>query len=189
MAAAFAPRCARARPPNGLPAPRSKAARRPPIHNPGAAVRTCADPHSVFRAPARSPLGCRRAENDGRLDGLPPVGIAMEAVPELLVNTNSAYCRIVREGQNFKVGVVAVTHNPSMMPRDVLAGLRTKIIFGSENVIERRAVIESAAQDLKGNSPLSLRLDDPGRAGPTGEGGVCLPFVAPCLPHSWQFTI
>ena len=92
--------------------------------------------------------GRRRAENDGRLGGLPPVGIAMKADPDLLLNTNSAYYRIVRGGQNFKVGVVAVTHNPSMMRRDVLAGFRTKIIFGYKNVIERRAVIESAPQDL-----------------------------------------
>ena len=109
--------------------------------------------------------GRRRAKDEGRLAGLPPVGVVIEEAPRALADAKAgnAYSKIAREGRKFKVGVVAVTQLASVIPRDVLANLSTKVIFGNEMSIERKAIIESAAQDLSEDSRNIAALN-PGEA-------------------------
>lgn len=55
---------------------------------------------------------------------------------------------IAREGRKFNIGLIAITQLPSIIPREILANINTKIILGNEMGPERKAIIESAAQDL-----------------------------------------
>lgn len=82
---------------------------------------------------------------------------------------------IAREGRKFKVGLVAITQLTSMIPRDILANLGTKIILGNEMIQERKAVIESAAQDLS-KDMLNIAGLDKGEA---IISSVFVPFAIP----------
>lgn len=121
--------------------------------------------------------GRRRAKNDRRLDALPPAGVIVEEAPRLLADAGAgnAYSKIAREGRKFKVGLVAVTQLASVIPRDVLTNLSTKVIFGNEMHAERKAIIESAAQDLSEDSRNIASLD-PGEA---IISSVFAPFAVP----------
>jgi DNA helicase HerA-like ATPase len=57
------------------------------------------------------------------------------------------------------VGLVAITQLPSLIPKDILANMNTKIILGIEMATERQAVIESAAQDLSDDARAIASLD------------------------------
>ncbi|MFH1328424.1 MAG: hypothetical protein ABIH76_06255, partial [Candidatus Bathyarchaeota archaeon] len=63
------------------------------------------------------------------------------------------------EGRKFKVGLVAITQLTSVIPRDILTNLNTKIILGNEMATERHAIIESAAQDLSDENRTIASLD------------------------------
>lgn len=121
--------------------------------------------------------GRRKAKNDDRLGGLPPVGVVVEEAPRLLseAGAGNAYSQIAREGRKFKVGLVAVTQLASVFPREVLVNLSTKIIFGNEMYDERKAIIASAAQDLSEDSRNIASLD-PGEA---IVSSVIAPFAVP----------
>src|SRR5207249_11875985 len=64
-----------------------------------------------------------------------------------------------REGRKFKVGLVAITQLTSIIPRDILTNMNTKIILGNEMVTERHAIINSAAQDLSDDDRTIASLD------------------------------
>jgi hypothetical protein len=66
---------------------------------------------------------------------------------------------IAREGRKFRVGLVAITQLASMIPREILANLNTKIILGNEMHAERDAIIGSASQDLSSDSHMIASLD------------------------------
>lgn len=94
-------------------------------------------------------------------DRKPVVSIVIEEAPRVL-NTQeeqNIFGTIAREGRKFKVGIVAITQLASMIPREILANLNTKIILGNEMRAERDAIIGSASQDLSSDSHLIASLD------------------------------
>ena len=78
---------------------------------------------------------------------------------ETLERGSNVFGSIAREGRKFKVGLIAITQLPSLIPRDILANMNTKIILGVEMKPERQALIESAAQDLSSDDRQIASLD------------------------------
>lgn len=83
----------------------------------------------------------------------PAINVLLEEAPrvlgkEVLARSTNVFSSIAREGRKFKIGLTAITQMPSLIPRQVLANINTKIILGTEMASERRALIESANQDL-----------------------------------------
>ncbi|MFH1591240.1 MAG: ATP-binding protein [archaeon] len=106
----------------------------------------------------------KRSKVDGTLEGKPTVGIVLEEAPrvlgkEVLERGSNIFSTIAREGRKFKVGLVAITQLPSLIPREILANMNTKIILGLEMAPERQAIIESAAQDLSTDGRNIASLD------------------------------
>jgi len=111
----------------------------------------------------------------GGLADKPVVSIILEEAPRVLgkavlENGPNIFSTIAREGRKFKVGLVAITQLPSLIPREILANINTKIILGIEMGPERQAIIESAAQDLSTDSRSIASLD-------TGEAIITSTFV------------
>jgi DNA helicase HerA-like ATPase len=74
---------------------------------------------------------------------------------------------------------------PSLIPRDILANMNTKIILGVELKPERQALIESAAQDLSADERTIASLDK-------GEAIVTsnfLPFATPVKIPAFEETV
>lgn len=87
------------------------------------------------------------------LKSKPVVSIVLEEAPrvlgkEILERGPNIFSTLAREGRKFKIGITAITQLPSLIPREILANLNTKIILGVEMKLERQALIESASQDL-----------------------------------------
>ena len=99
-------------------------------------------------------------END-ELGDKPSVGIVIEEAPRVLGDRagRNVFHRIAREGRKFRVGLIAITQLSSMIPREILANMNTKIILGNEMKSERDAIIGSAAQDLSKDSKNIASLD------------------------------
>ncbi|MDD5502063.1 MAG: ATP-binding protein [Candidatus Thermoplasmatota archaeon] len=98
----------------------------------------------------------------GTLDGKPVVSIVLEEAPRVLGASDgeiNVFGRIAREGRKFKIGLIGITQLASLIPREVLANMNTKIILGNEMEAERRAIIESAAQDLSTESKMIASLE------------------------------
>ena len=55
--------------------------------------------------------------------------------------------------------MTAITQLPSLIPREILANMNTKIILGIEMKPERIAIIESASQDLSDDDRNIASLD------------------------------
>ncbi len=91
----------------------------------------------------------------------PSVGIVIEEAPRVLGDRagRNVFHRIAREGRKFRVGLIAITQLSSMIPREILANMNTKIILGNEMKSEREAIIGSAAQDLSKDSKNIASLD------------------------------
>jgi len=101
---------------------------------------------------------------DGSLKDKPVVSIVLEEAPrvlgkEALEHGHNIFSTIAREGRKFKVGLTAITQLPSLIPRDILANMNTKIILGIEMKPERTAIIESASQDLSDDDRTIASLD------------------------------
>ncbi len=94
----------------------------------------------------------------------PVISIVIEEAPRVLGKDtlergNNVFSTIAREGRKFKVGLCAITQLPSLIPREILANINTKIILGIEMVTERQAIIESASQDLSQDNRNIASLD------------------------------
>ncbi|MBI3033344.1 ATP-binding protein [Candidatus Woesearchaeota archaeon] len=94
----------------------------------------------------------------------PVISIVIEEAPrvigkDILQKGNNIFATIAREGRKFKVGLTAITQLPSLIPRDILANMNTKIILGLEMAPERKAIIESASQDLSTDDRSIASLD------------------------------
>ena len=94
----------------------------------------------------------------------PVISIVLEEAPrvlgkDVLEKGSNIFSTIAREGRKFKVGLIAITQLPSLIPRDILANMNTKIILGTEMVQERQAIIDSASQDLSSDSRNIASLD------------------------------
>jgi hypothetical protein len=103
-------------------------------------------------------------KTEGSLKEKPVISIVLEEAPrvlgkEVLEKGPNIFSTIAREGRKFKVGLTAITQLPSMIPRDILANMNTKIILGIEMKPERQAIIESASQDLSDDDRNIASLD------------------------------
>jgi len=101
---------------------------------------------------------------NGNLDEKPVVSVILEEAPrvlgkEALEHGPNIFSTIAREGRKFKVGLTAITQLPSLIPREILANMNTKIILGIEMKPERTAIIESASQDLSDDDRTIASLD------------------------------
>lgn len=127
----------------------------------------------------------KQAKLRGNLNNLPVASIVLEEAPrvlgkEVLEKGRNIFATITREGRKFKVGLVAITQLPSLIPREVLANMNTKIILGLEMGPERQAIIESAAQDLSQDDRAIAALDK-------GEAIVTSTFAPFALPIKVPF--
>jgi uncharacterized protein len=100
----------------------------------------------------------------GDLDSKPVISIILEEAPrvlgkEVLEKGSNVFSTIAREGRKFKIGLTAITQLPSLIPRQILANINTKIILGIEMKPERIAIIESASQDLSEDDRNIASLD------------------------------
>ena len=110
----------------------------------------------------------------------PIISIVIEEAPrvlgkEVLERGNNIFSTIAREGRKFQVGICAITQLPSLIPREILANMNTKIILGTEMAAERQAIIESAAQDLSQAQRAIASLDK-------GEAIITSNFARFALP-------
>lgn len=101
---------------------------------------------------------------NGNLQNKPVISIVLEEAPrvlgkEVLEAGPNIFSTIAREGRKFKVGLTAITQLPSLIPREILANMNTKIILGIEMKPERQAIIESASQDLSDDDRTIASLD------------------------------
>lgn len=132
---------------------------------------------SIF---ANSILNAYRRRSFEEIKHLPVISIVLEEAPrvigkEILEKGSNVFATIAREGRKFKVGLVAITQLPSLIPKPILANMNTKIILGIELKPERQAVIESAAQDLSDNDRSIASMDK-------GEAIVTSCFVPFAVP-------
>jgi DNA helicase HerA-like ATPase len=101
---------------------------------------------------------------EGALSDKLPISIIIEEAPRVLGSDKLAfgdniYSKIAKEGRKFKIGLQAITQLTSVIPRDILTNINTKIILGNEMATERRAIIDSAAQDLSDDDRTIASLD------------------------------
>ena len=94
----------------------------------------------------------------------PVISVVLEEAPrvlgkEALEKGPNIFSTIAREGRKFKVGLFAITQLPSLIPRQILANMNTKIILGIEMGPERDAIIQSSAQDLSDDDRNIASLD------------------------------
>lgn len=106
----------------------------------------------------------KRAKAKGELYKKPNVTVVLEEAPrvlgkEVLEQGPNIFSTIAREGRKFQVGLYAITQLPSLIPRQILANMNTKIIMGVEMNPERQAIIESASQDLSDDNRNIASLD------------------------------
>jgi DNA helicase HerA-like ATPase len=106
----------------------------------------------------------RHYKRDGLLIEKPVISVLLEEAPrvigkEALERGPNIFSTVAREGRKFKLGLIAITQLPSLIPRDILANINTKIILGIEMAPERRAIIDSAAQDLSQDERAIAALD------------------------------
>lgn len=94
----------------------------------------------------------KRYKLSGEIRNKPIISIVLEEAPRVLnndaVKNGNIFSSIAREGRKFSIGLVAITQLPSLIPKEILANMNTKIILGTELASERNALIESASQDL-----------------------------------------
>lgn len=100
----------------------------------------------------------------GELDKYPIISIVLEEAPrvigkDVLAKGQNVFGSIAREGRKFGIGLIAITQLPSLIPREILANINTKIILGMEMAPERNAIIDSSAQDLSSDSKQIASLD------------------------------
>jgi len=119
-------------------------------------------------------------KNKGQLRDKPVISIVIEEAPrvigkEVLEKGSNIFSTIAREGRKFKIGLIAITQLPSLIPREVLANMNTKIILGLEMAPERQAIIESASQDLSSDNRNIAALDK-------GEAIITSTFTSFAIP-------
>ncbi len=119
----------------------------------------------------------QRAKAEGLLDSIPPVAIIIEEAARVLsegVEPN-VLKEVAREGRKFKVGLIAITQLPSLIQKELIANMNTKIILGNEAKSERDALVNSSAQDLSNEEQEIASLD-------LGEGIVTSSFLRMAVP-------
>ena len=71
------------------------------------------------------------------------ISIILEEAPrvlgkEVLEKGPNIFSTIAREGRKFRVGLIAITQLPSLIPREILANMNTKIILYNEHFIHTK---------------------------------------------------
>ncbi len=117
-----------------------------------------------------------------KLQDRPVISIVIEEAPrvigkKVLESIDNVFGKIAREGRKFQIGLIAITQLPSIIDREILANMNTKIILGNEMGPERRAIIDSAAQDLSGDFQTIGSLDK-------GEAIITSTFTKFAIPIS-----
>jgi hypothetical protein len=113
------------------------------------------------------------------------ISIVLEEAPrvlgkDVLQHGENIFSTIAREGRKFGVGLTAVTQIPSLIPREILANMNTKIILGMELKSERQAIIDTASQDLSKDSKNIASLNK-------GEAIISSSFVDFAIPIKIPF--
>jgi len=111
---------------------------------------------------------------------LPEVLIVFEEAPRVLgadalAKGTNIFERIAREGRKFKVGLCAITQMPSLLPREILSQMNTKVILGLPSPMDRDAVINSSSQNISDEGAEVQMLDK-------GEAIITSPFIDFPLP-------
>ena len=106
----------------------------------------------------------RNYKMSGILKEKPVISIVLEEAPrvlgkDILEKGPNIFSTIAREGKKFKIGLTAITQLPSLIPKQILSNMNTKIILGLEMASERQAIIDSASQDLSSDSRNIASLD------------------------------
>ena len=75
----------------------------------------------------------RSYKASGELDKKPVIAILLEEAPrvlgkDVLERSQNIFSEIAREGRKFRIGLIAITQLPSLIPRQILANMNTKII-------------------------------------------------------------
>ncbi len=117
-----------------------------------------------------------------KLHERPVISIVIEEAPrvigkKVLEKIDNIFGKIAREGRKFQIGLIAITQLPSIIDREILANMNTKIILGNEMGPERRALIDSAAQDLSDDYQTIGSLDK-------GEAIITSTFTKFAIPIS-----
>ncbi|MFX1311720.1 MAG: ATP-binding protein [Promethearchaeota archaeon] len=99
-----------------------------------------------------------------KLEDKPVITIILEEAPrvigkKVLETRDNVFGKIAREGRKFNIGLIGITQLPSLIDREILANMNTKIILGNEMGPERRTLIECSAQDLSDDSQTIASLD------------------------------
>jgi DNA helicase HerA-like ATPase len=105
----------------------------------------------------------------------PEVLVVFEEAPRVLgidalSEGTNIFERIAREGRKFKVGLCAITQMPSLLPREILSQMNTKVILGLPAPMDRDAVVNSASQNIADETTEIQMLDK-------GEAIVTSPFI------------
>ena len=122
----------------------------------------------------------RRLKFRDQLQNQPVISIVIEEAPrvigkKVIESTDNVFGKIAREGRKFQIGLIAITQLPSIIDREILANMNTKIILGNEMGLERKALIDSAAQDLSDDYQTIGSLDK-------GEAIVTSTFTKFAIP-------
>lgn len=111
---------------------------------------------------------------------MPYILVLFEEAPrfigkKVIEKGGSIFERVAREGRKFKVGLCAITQMPSLIPREILSQMNTKIILGTPAAEDRRALIESSSQNITDEDKEIQVLD-------VGEAIITSPFIK--FPYS-----
>ena len=123
--------------------------------------------------------------NPDAFDNLPELLIVFEEAPRVLGvdalrHGTNVFEKIAREGRKFHIGICAITQMPSLIPKEILSQMNTKVILGIPAPMDRNAVIESSAQNISDESVEIQMLDK-------GEAIVTSPFIDFPLPVKVSF--
>ncbi|OYT34313.1 MAG: ATPase [Candidatus Aenigmarchaeota archaeon ex4484_52] len=117
---------------------------------------------------------------NGQISNKPIISVVIEEAPrvigrDVLQRGQNIFGTIAREGRKFKIGLIAITQLPSLIPREILANINTKVILGTEMQQEREAIISTTSQDLSDDSKNIASLNK-------GEAIISSCFVPFAIP-------
>ena len=126
----------------------------------------------------------KKYKQEGTLKEKPVISIVLEEAPrvigkEVLAQGPNVFSSVAREGRKFQVGLIAITQLPSLIARDILANMNTKIVLGVEMRSERQAIIESASQDLSRDDRAIASLNKGEAIVTTNFSSFALPIKVP----------
>ncbi|OUJ19190.1 HerA helicase [Methanonatronarchaeum thermophilum] len=106
----------------------------------------------------------KKYKSTDQINQKPVISIVLEEAPRVIgensiIQSGNIFEKIAREGRKFKIGLTAITQLPSVIPRQILANMNTKIILGMEMRSERNSIVESASQDLSKDDRNIATLD------------------------------